>query len=230
MTIDERRAKFASMFKGKTFDRQIVERIGELTIAKALEYSSDPETEKEILEYRFKSSLDLIQEGIESPIEEQMGFALFACLFSESRFLSVVPPLPYVYDLLAGKFSSEISEGHTIAFAKNMWFRNVDYWLIPNCWVDKSIRSDFVLTDAPRRYLKAMNAGKKKLPKAKSIAIECDSFTWHGDKEAFAKDKKRERKLTDLGYPVYRFSGREINENPTKVAIEIIDAAIKHLK
>lgn len=230
MTIDEKRAQFASMFKGKTFDRQIVERIGALTIAKTLEDSSDPETERDVLEYRLKSSLDLIEEGAESPIEEQMGLALFACLFTESPFLCVVPPLRYVYDLLAGKFNPELSIDHTIAFAKNMWFRNVEYWLIPNHWLDKQIRSDFVLTDAPRRYLKAMNAGKEKLPKPKSIAIECDSFKWHGDKDAFAKDKKRERKLTDLGYPVYRFSGREINENPTKVAIEIIDAAIKHLK
>lgn len=40
----------------------------------------------------------------------------------------------------------------------------------------------------------------------KRIAIECDGAQWHDKK----KDSIRDRKLNDLGWTVYRFTGREL--------------------
>lgn len=88
----------------------------------------------------------------------------------------------------------------------------VKYWLMPNYWITKKIRADLFISpnqDSPKS-------------KKKGLVVECDSFQYHGDKDAFAKDKIREREIIKTGYPVIRFSGREINQNPYKVSCEVV--------
>lgn len=233
MDIDEKRRVFSSRFTGQLFERENVEMIGNKAIESAIEEikdKSERKAHKSILETRLQMGLDGIEALAESPIEKQVGYALYACLFSESPYLCVVPPLHLINNYLADKDRIPgVSYESQREAVEAYWF-DVDYWLQPNYWVSDKIRVDFLVTDAPRKYLKAWQSGKKNPPKTKDFVIECDSFEWHGDKAAFAKDKKRERELLNLGYPVLRFSGREINENPTKVAIEVIDYAFKHFK
>lgn len=88
----------------------------------------------------------------------------------------------------------------------------VRYLLLPNYWVTKKIRADLFIT-TPEKSHKSNKKG---------LVVECDSFQYHGDKNAFAKDKVREREIIKAGYPVIRFSGREINQNPFKVSCEVI--------
>ncbi|WP_374950706.1 endonuclease domain-containing protein [Mucilaginibacter sp.] len=55
------------------------------------------------------------------------------------------------------------------------------------------------------------------------IVIECDGFAWHSSKESFVSDRARDRQLQLNGYRVIRFSGSEINEDPSRVASELFD-------
>lgn len=52
------------------------------------------------------------------------------------------------------------------------------------------------------------------------IVFEIDSFQYHSNQQQLMSDKKRERKIQSLGYPVFRFSAKEILDDPLEVAIE----------
>jgi len=61
---------------------------------------------------------------------------------------------------------------------------------------------------------------------AARLAIELDGFAYHGaTPEQFARDKARERELVGLGWTFLRFSGREVNEDPSKCAAEAMARA-----
>lgn len=63
------------------------------------------------------------------------------------------------------------------------------------------------------------------------VIVECDGYDIHHDPSAdrlkhfktFIKDRKRDRKLQDLGYCVRRYSGTEINNTPFECAADLID-------
>lgn len=42
------------------------------------------------------------------------------------------------------------------------------------------------------------------------VAIECDSYMWHMDEEAFRRDRRRDAELQALGWVVLRFTWRQI--------------------
>lgn len=48
------------------------------------------------------------------------------------------------------------------------------------------------------------------LPRLK-VGIELDGYTWHSSKEAFTKDRQRQRDLEADGWRLIRFSGAEVN-------------------
>lgn len=54
------------------------------------------------------------------------------------------------------------------------------------------------------------------------LIVECDGYQYHGDKDSFSADRKRDRVLNQNGYQVLRFSGPEIHANPIAVADELI--------
>ena len=62
-------------------------------------------------------------------------------------------------------------------------------------------------------------------PHAK-IAIYCDSYKWHKDKQSFYEDRWQSRELQLLGWVVLRFTGSEINSQIDKV-IETIKKALE---
>ncbi|MER5424086.1 DUF559 domain-containing protein [Streptosporangium roseum] len=47
----------------------------------------------------------------------------------------------------------------------------------------------------------------------KKIGIELDGYTWHSSKEAFTKDRQRQRELEADGWRIIRFSGAEVNQD-----------------
>jgi very-short-patch-repair endonuclease len=56
------------------------------------------------------------------------------------------------------------------------------------------------------------------------IVVECDGHDFHEKtKEQAQKDKERDRTLQSCGYPVFRFSGSEIWEDPFKCAKATLD-------
>ena len=62
----------------------------------------------------------------------------------------------------------------------------------------------------------------------KYIVIECDGHEFHEKTKEQAKhDKERDRFLQKEGYPVYRFTGSEIFNNPLQVLSEIVEIIYK---
>jgi hypothetical protein len=55
------------------------------------------------------------------------------------------------------------------------------------------------------------------------IIVECDGFAFHNSKSAFDNDRARDRQLQLYGYRVIRFSGSQINRDPSKISSEIFD-------
>lgn len=56
------------------------------------------------------------------------------------------------------------------------------------------------------------------------LAVECDGHDFHErTKEQAKKDRSRDRRLQELGFTVYRFTGSEIHNDPIKCAEAILD-------
>ncbi len=53
------------------------------------------------------------------------------------------------------------------------------------------------------------------------IAIECQSYTYHGGKQAWAKDSFRRNQLTELGWRVIYVTWADIDERPEEVIAQI---------
>lgn len=61
-----------------------------------------------------------------------------------------------------------------------------------------------------------------------SAVVECDGHEFHEKTKAQAQhDKKRDRKLTQAGYLILRFTGSEIFRNPEGCANEIFECVIE---
>lgn len=60
--------------------------------------------------------------------------------------------------------------------------------------------------------------------KHKYLAIECDGHDFHErTKEQAKKDRSRDRKLQELGFTVFRFTGSEIWADPMSCARQVMD-------
>lgn len=55
------------------------------------------------------------------------------------------------------------------------------------------------------------------------LIIECDGFAYHSDKEAFSRDRSRDRLLQQHNYRVFRFSGHEIYHDCVRKAHEFCE-------
>jgi very-short-patch-repair endonuclease len=49
------------------------------------------------------------------------------------------------------------------------------------------------------------------------LAIECDSYAWHMDREAFERDRVRDAELQSLGWKILRFTWAQLRYNPDYV-------------
>lgn len=53
------------------------------------------------------------------------------------------------------------------------------------------------------------------------LIVECDGFDYHSDRDAFTRDRQRDRRLRLQRYDIIRFSGSEIYRNPVDTADEL---------
>lgn len=85
----------------------------------------------------------------------------------------------------------------------------------PHIRVDgKSIRTDLFLWIPDKEEVR--------------LVVECDGFQWHGNRDAFTADRKRDRALQDKSFQFMRFSGSEIYKDPAAVANELFKYLAKH--
>jgi len=55
------------------------------------------------------------------------------------------------------------------------------------------------------------------------IGIEIDGHQWHSTKQAFARDRVRQREIETAGWRIVRFSGQEVHTNPQTCVDELRD-------
>lgn len=53
------------------------------------------------------------------------------------------------------------------------------------------------------------------------LIVEIDGFTYHGDRDAFERDRDRQNRLTAAGWTVLRFTWRQIHDHPEAVIARI---------
>ena len=79
-------------------------------------------------------------------------------------------------------------------------------------------RADFLISNGKIEF-----ENKKRKQIFNQVIVECDSQQFHDRTEKERRyEKTRDRYFQKLGYKVFRFTGKEITENPFKVATEII--------
>ena len=67
-------------------------------------------------------------------------------------------------------------------------------------------------------------------PRWRKLVVECDGHEYHErTKEQAASDRSRDRKLTSLGFDVFRFTGSELWRDPWDCACQVHDWAEKGL-
>jgi very-short-patch-repair endonuclease len=79
-----------------------------------------------------------------------------------------------------------------------------------------------------RQYEVALPSGTKYIDfayPALLLAIETDGYAWHGDREAFDRDRERDNELQTLGWRVLRFTYTMLRWEPERV----VDMIRKHL-
>lgn len=60
---------------------------------------------------------------------------------------------------------------------------------------------------------------------SKKLIVECDGHQFHErTKEQAARDRSRDREAQAAGYPILRFTGSELYQNPLKCVREVLDA------
>ena len=55
------------------------------------------------------------------------------------------------------------------------------------------------------------------------VIVECDGFQYHEEKQAFIRDRKRDRALVFNGYRVLRYSGSEIYADPIAASVDLAE-------
>lgn len=159
-----------------------------------------------------ENGLDVIDKCCESPIEKQVGFALFTMARMSGLFVSVLSPSQY------GKMFMSEGELSDVESSLAEYFRASELLIVPNLPLKcggKKYRADFLIIHLPK--------GKRK---HRFTLLECDSFQYHSTAKQLEKDKIRERNIRGAGFEMLRFSGAEITKNPSAVAEEILDRCI----
>lgn len=57
------------------------------------------------------------------------------------------------------------------------------------------------------------------------VVIECDGKYWHSMLDVFARDRRKDEYLKNLGYQVFRFNDQEIRNSPTQCLNQVLAAA-----
>jgi very-short-patch-repair endonuclease len=60
---------------------------------------------------------------------------------------------------------------------------------------------------------------------ARSLVVEVDGHRFHRTREAFERDRERDAILAAAGFPVLRFTHRQLTERPREVAAAVRSSA-----
>ena len=92
-----------------------------------------------------------------------------------------------------------------------------------HCLNDPSIRI-FPQVDLGKYRVDFLVAYKLSDEFLRHVVVECDGHDYHDRTKAqAARDKKRDREISALGIPVFRFTGSELHKDPFACAEEIMD-------
>lgn len=104
---------------------------------------------------------------------------------------------------------AQLESGHTPVVTAEP-----DFWVVgvtAQVKIEK-YRVDFLLT------VKNNSSGA-----LKRLVVECDGHDFHErTKDQARKDRSRDRRLQELGYTVYRFTGAELYGDPVKCAHDVL--------
>lgn len=53
------------------------------------------------------------------------------------------------------------------------------------------------------------------------LVVEIDGFAYHGDRDAFERDRQRQNLLTAAGWTILRFTWRQVHNDPAAVIAQI---------
>ncbi|MFE0233483.1 endonuclease domain-containing protein [Brucella anthropi] len=115
--------------------------------------------------------------------------------------------------------------------AADMFFTEKEYrkYLIlqPQVQIDQ-FRVDFVLSAWTFGTIHHNHRRSETSPHWRKLVIECDGHDFHErTKEQAAKDRSRDRELSDLGYDVFRFTGSELWRDPWGCTEPILNWALR---
>jgi len=185
--------------KGKGFfievamnDRDLIDDYANLLAEKARQDFIDDATEEDEC---FEGTVA----QIESPIERRLCLALLAV----KAFNNL--PLRDIHD-----FRPLTSLGYMVGIDIEPQFQIDEYRIdfkISNC--------DMIMKDLGNSY-------KKITGDEKTVLVECDSQEWHERTEKERRyEKARDRYLVRKGFAVFHYTGKEILEDPIKIAEEV---------
>jgi very-short-patch-repair endonuclease len=147
---------------------------------------------------------------MESPIERMLNSALVISRIE--RNLSDGEPQIWKDKSIGSKakWDFECSEGLSVDPQRKVGKFRVDFTVSYHChaWPNtKGQPGDNAILDG-----------------GKTIIIECDGHEWHERTEKERRyEKQRDRFLQSKGYEVFHYTGKEITDDPFKVADEILD-------
>ena len=185
--------------KGKGFfievamnDRDLIDDYASLLAEKARYDFIDDATEEDSF---FKGSV----EQIESPIERRLCLALIAVMAFNDL------PLLDIHDFPPDGISDY----------------QVGIKIEPQFHIDK-YHIDFKISNHDSIFTTQGNIYRRIEGYDKTVLVECDSQEWHERTEKERRyEKARDRYLNKSGFTVFHYTGKEIIEDPIKIAEEI---------
>lgn len=133
------------------------------------------------------------------------------CEFSDLNIESPIEQLFYIS--LKALSQVNVIPHHDVAHRNG---ENIPFGLniLPQFEIDR-YRADF--------YIAWYGYHAKPLKESRKVIVECDSQAWHERTEKERRyEKRRDRDLLRRGYHVFRFTGKEIMEDPMRVAAEVL--------
>jgi|APSaa5957512622_1039677.scaffolds.fasta_scaffold15385_1 very-short-patch-repair endonuclease len=168
----------------------------------------------EALTDHFDTSMeDFKEEGqgygpIDSPIERMLYAALWVTRAKANQGTSDVDPI-WHRSKYGSKTEGLTPVGHVIY--------GVD--IIPQRKIGK-YRVDFLVE---RSFdISITGESPSTVNQSNSVVVECDGHDWHERSEEDRRcEKQRDRYIISKGYKIFRFTGKEITDDPFEVASEI---------
>ena len=135
--------------------------------------------------------------------------------------------LSYMNNLMSEVDTCESPIEYLLGIAMNVLFPKSIHYLVDDYFINPQENIEC----GTKRYRVDFLIVIRRDGQIHSFVVECDGHDFHEKtKEQAKKDKKRDRDLLLKGYPVIRFTGSEIFENPDNCAREVVNLIISYLE